>query len=137
MNGSKCNSWGIVYVLGESSELIVAASSLGLLALAPKDGGDFMSIVADSSNVVAWGLEPMGGMKEHPSNGLVYVSQPQRGYVMAIDPNVQHNYVFDAPVLQLPRPGWPSCIRFADDGETMFVCDAGNGVVWEVRGFYR
>ena len=137
INGTKCTNWGIVYALGENRELLVAASSLGLMAKAPEDGGDFMSIVANPDNVVAWGLDPMGGMKEHPENGLVYVSQPHRGCVLAVDPNIQHNYVFEPPVLELPRPGWPSCIRFSADGETMFVCDAGNGVVWKVEGFVR
>lgn len=135
INGSKCGSWGIVYTRGGSRELFVAASSLGLIARAPSEGGEFLSIVADADRVFAWGLDAMGGMKEHPSNGLVYVSQPLRGCVVAVDPNRQHNYVFDPPVLELPRPGFPSCIRFTPDGETMFVCDAGNGVVWRVEGF--
>lgn len=133
----KCGSWGIVYAIEDSSDLVVAASSLGLIARVPQDGGDFMSLVADHDRVLAWGLDLMGGMKEHPTDGMIYVSQPHRGCVLAVDPSEPHNYVFDAPVLELPRPGFPSCIRFSPEGDTMFICDAGHGVVWKVEGFER
>lgn len=135
IGGDKCGNWGIAAPLKGGKQLVLSVSSLGMIVRVPEGGGRFMSFLDDPANVLAWGLAPMGGMKEHPTNGLIYVSQPDRGAVMAVDPEDPHNYVSDATVLELPRPGFPRCIRFSEDGDSMYVCDGGNGIVWRVTDF--
>lgn len=131
----KCGGWSLAAAIDGDTALVMAVSSMGLILRLRIEGGDFIPLLEDTRNIVAWGLSPMGGIKEHRYNGLVYVSQPERGAVMAVDPREPHNYVFDAPVLELPRPGFPSCIRFSPDGEVMYVCDGANGVIWKARNF--
>lgn len=87
VGSQKCGTWGLILARG-NGELVATASSMGLLVRTPDDGGEFMSFASNPDNIVAWGLEPMGGMKEHPWNGLIYISQPADGTVVAVDRTV-------------------------------------------------
>ena len=94
--------------------------------------GDYMALVKDK-RAIAWGLQQLGALKPHPHNGLLYATQPSAGSVVAVDPSTPKNYHFDPPVVQGFK--YPSCVRFSEEGSTMFVCDQADGVVWKVRDF--
>lgn len=108
--------------------LAVSVGGLGLELGVPEEGGRFAEL-----DVLASGLGYTGGMIAHPSNGLLYVTQPARGEVLAL--REPRNYHFDPPVVRgLPMA---SCIRFDERGETMFVCSPANGVIGQVEGAVR
>ena len=95
-------------------------------------GGKFFDLLAQKT-AIAWDLNRVGGIKEHPTNGMLYAVEPDVGNIMAVDPSTPKNYRFEPPVVRgLVRP---TCIRFSGDGKTMFVCSQGEGVVWKITGF--
>lgn len=112
----------------------LAISDLGQVMDITGVKGDYMQLVKDK-RAIAWGLKQVGALKPHPTNGLLYITQPSSGEVMALDPSKPQNYHFQPPVLQGLK--YPSCVRFSEDGETMYVCDQADGVVWKVRDFHR
>ncbi len=120
--------WHTVY----QGALYFEVAHLGQIIRAPEDGGVHAEL-EDRGCIVAWGLDRIGGMKEHPYDGRIYAVQPERGNIVAVDPSDKRNYCFDPPVVQGFKS--PSCARFGNDGETMYVCDSGHGVIWKVTNF--
>ena len=110
----------------------LAVSHLGQIMDISDVEGDYMDLVKDQ-RAIAWGLDQVGALKAHPRNGRLYATQPLSGNVIAVDPNTPQNYHFQPSVVEGFK--YPSCVRFSDDGETMFVCDQADGVVWKVRDF--
>jgi glucose/arabinose dehydrogenase len=93
----------------------------------------YSELVAHPDALVAWGLHRLGGMRFHPSSGLLFAVQPEMGEVIAVDPAQPGNYLFQPPVVRGLR--MPTCVRFSQDSEKMYVCSSADGVVWEVEGF--
>jgi len=93
----------------------------------------YSELVAHPNALVAWGLHRLGGMRFHPSSGLLFAVQPEMGEVIAVDPAQPGNYHFQPPVVRGLR--MPTCVRFSQDSEKMYVCSSADGVVWEVEGF--
>ena len=108
----------------------LAISEMGQVMDVTDMEGDYMELIKNK-RAIAWGLKQVGALKHHPTNGLLYITQPSSGEVVALDPDRPQNYHFQPPVVQGFK--YPSCIRFSDDGETMFVCDQADGVIWKVR----
>lgn len=117
-----------------AGDLFFEVGHIGQIVRAPENGGVYADL-EERGYVIAWGLERIGGMKAHPHDGRVYAVEPDRGAVVAIDPSTPRHYCFDPPVAQ----GFfqPTCVRFSDDGETMYVCSSGDGVIWKVTNFLR
>lgn len=117
---------------GRNGAHYVALGGLGQIMDVSPSGGMYIDIIRQKK-LLAWGLHPIGGMKRHPKNDLLYVCEPLHGMVMAIDAKAQKNYTFEPPVvrgLQIP-----TCLRFSPDGETMYVCSQGHGVIWKITDF--
>ncbi len=72
-------------------------------------------------------------MIQHPTNNHVYVTQPSKGSVMAVNPATPQDYRHDLPVVQ--GLAMPTCVRFSPDGESMFVCSMATGSVWKITDF--
>ena len=125
-----CTNWLTSGIDGQ--KLYLAISRLGQILDITGEEGDYMALVKDK-RAVAWGLNQLGAIKPHPQNGLLYATHPLQGAVMATDPKTPKNYHFDPPAVQGFK--YPTCVRFSDDGETMFVCDQADGVVWRVQDF--
>lgn len=115
-------------------DLLIAIGPLGQVLRTPKEGGEYIDLV-DEGHLVAWGLQRMGGMKTHHINHRVYAVQPDNGSVVSFDPNEPGNQRFEPPVVQ--GLNMPTCPRFSEDGETMFVCGSGEGVIWKVTNFLK
>jgi hypothetical protein len=140
-----CRKWAIAFPLrpqtptrrpSQSADsphlLYVSDGDLGHVVGVPHDGGAYGDVVA-SGNVVAWGLPGIAAMKEHPLDGLTYAPLFDPGTVQAIDPMQPRTYWFTPPIVQ--GISHPMCVRFSNDGETMYVCSSADGVVWKVTNF--
>lgn len=119
---------------GRHGEHFVAVGPVGQVLKIPHGGGDYLELV-DEGYLVAWGLQRMGGMYTHPVNGRIYAVQPEDGSVVSFEPDQPQNQGFEPPVIQ--GLNMPTCPRFSSDGETMYVCSSGDGVIWEVTDFLR
>jgi hypothetical protein len=117
---------------GHRGELHLAIGPLGQIMKVPAGGGEYIHLVQDQ-HLIAWGLHRLGGMKFHPFEDVLYAVQPEDGSVVAIDPSKPRNYRFEPPVVK--GLNFPTCVRFSEDGETMFVCGSGEGVIWKVTNF--
>lgn len=98
------------------------------------DPYDSLNALIKDKGLIGWGLNRAGGLKVHPTNGKIYLVEPNDGNVMMVDPDkTDECYLFATPVVRgLTRP---NCLRFSSDGNTMYVCDRGSGVVWEITNF--
>ncbi|MFC0596202.1 hypothetical protein ACFFFP_08510 [Thermus composti] len=93
----------------------------------------YSELIDHPNTLVAWGLHRLGGMRFHPPSGLLFAVQPEMGEVIAIDPAKPGNYHFQPPVVRGFR--MPTCVRFSQDFDKMYVCSSADGVVWQVEGF--
>jgi hypothetical protein len=118
---------------GKYQQLVIASSSMGRILVYPVENGPGDGLSLAARHTVAYDTREMGGIIAHPENGLLYVTEPMAGSVLAVDPRDCRAYTFDPPVVRgLPDP---TCVRFSPEGERMLVCSPTNGVIWEVRGF--
>lgn len=110
-----------------------AVGYLGLIVRARPEGGDFLDTLAKHPDemLIAWGLQRTAGMKYNAADGRYYVTQPEAGSVLVVDPDAPANYALTPPVVR--GLNQPSCVRFSPDGTEMFVCASGDGVVWRIR----
>lgn len=117
---------------GGTSAHYISVGGMGQILDVYSQGGDYIDLIK-SNKAVAWDLGRLGAIKEHPTNGLLYAVEPERGDVISIDPKNPRNQRFEPPVVR----GFsnPSCLRFSADGKTMYVCSQGEGVVWAVTDF--
>jgi hypothetical protein len=127
-----CADWLTTVGLGDQTWIVVGSSVLGQLVRVPKDGGSYLDL-AEQGHLLAKGLNWMGGEIQHPYDHLVYVAQPLKGTIMAIDPTTLQDYRFVPPVVQ--GLNMPTCVRFSSDGETMFVCSMPTGSIWKITHF--
>jgi hypothetical protein len=120
------------WVTDYAGDLFFEVGHLGQIVRAPRDGGKYPERESMGC-VVAWGLDRIGGMKAHPTDGRIYAVAPDRGCVVSVDPTSSDYYGFNPPVVQ----GFtqPTCVRFNDAGDVMYVCSSGDGVVWKVSEF--
>jgi hypothetical protein len=116
---------------GGSAAHYLAIGSLGQILDIKDEGGEYIDLLKNKK-AIAWDLGRLGAIKEHP-NGLLYAVESELGDVVAVDPKHPMNYRFQPPVVR----GFnrPTCIRFSEDGMTMFVCSQGDGCVWKVIDF--
>lgn len=134
MNG--CNAWSTRLMLDDGSvHLGMKIGSLGAFVRVPDEGGSAFDMLEDRSNVLASGLDPVAaGCIQHPTNGKVYITQPLSGEVRAFDPNQPGYLGFEPPVIS--GLNQPTCVRFSPDGEFMYACGQGDGVVWRVANYH-
>lgn len=134
MNG--CNAWGTMLAFDDGSvHLGMKIGSLGAFIRVPDEGGSAFDLLEDRSNVLASGLDPVAsGCIQHPTNGKVYITQPLSGEVRAFDPNRPGYLGFEPPVIS--GLNQPTCVRFSPDGEFMYACGQGDGVVWRVANYH-
>jgi len=117
---------------GITSNHFIAIGGLGQIIDASAGGGAYIDLIRDNK-LIAWGLSGLGGMKIHPTNGLIYAVEPAKGNIVVVNPANPKNYVFESPLIR--GLIWPTCIRFSSDGATMYVCSQGNGVIWQITDF--
>lgn len=131
----KCGSWAAVFppITVDSDELLyVTGGALGHVVGVPEGGGSYGRLLSDG-HAVAWGLGEATSMKDHPYDGNIYVVRADHGDVVAVDPSEPRDYGFEPPVVRGLNE--PICCRFSADGDTMYVCSAGDGVIWRVTDF--
>jgi hypothetical protein len=130
---SNCGSstWG--EVSAERRRMYHASGTLGVLFDSTEPASSYMDIV-DSRGLIAWGLGHMGGIKLNPTDSRLYAVAPERGHVVAIDPELSNQDCTFAPPV-VAGLSLPNCLRFSSDGRSMFVCGRGDGVIWEISKF--
>lgn len=129
---NSCDAWITPFQLRGETGLMVNISPLGQLLSVPEGGGEFFDLVAQGY-LVATGLDWMGGMIQHPHDGQLYVIQPSKGSVIAVDPTIAHDYRFNPPIVQ--GLNMPTCVRFSPDGESMFARSIPTGSIWKITNF--
>ncbi|WAJ69599.1 YncE family protein [Catenovulum adriaticum] len=117
---------------GGGSAHFISVGGLGQILDVTDSGGDYIDLLKNK-RAVAWDLGRLGAIKEHPTNGLLYAVEPERGDVVAIDPAQPKNMRFEPPVIR--GLNFPTCLRFSADGSIMYICSQGDGVVWKVEDF--
>ena len=117
---------------GPSRTHYIAVGPLGQIIDVTDGGGDYLDLV-EQGRLVAWGLHRLGGMILNRLDERIYAVEPKNGNVIAVDPTVPTNCQFEPPVVR--GLNMPTCPRFSDDGQTLFVCDSGVGGVWRVNDF--
>lgn len=127
-----CGEW--VTPAGEA--LLYSVGPLGQVARADMDPDSETTTHIDHVNndrLVAEGLDRVGGSVYNRKDGLVYVAEPFKGSVAAIDPHDSRQYRFTPRVAN----GFtlPTCVRCGPDNDTMFVCGRGEGVVYKIENF--
>lgn len=130
-----CGGWNNIARIGGTTWPLSSSSALGQLIKVPEEGGSFLDLV-EEGYVVAQGLGWLGGAIQHPLDERVYLTQPTKGSVVAVDPSSSDtDYRFQPPVVQ--GLNMPTCVRFSPDGAAMFVCSMSTGSVWKVEDFGR
>lgn len=127
-----CTGWTDPPFINGKVTGIISSSVLGIIAKYPDTPTSFMDL-AKSDNLIATGLDWKGGMRQNPNDGKIYITQPHKGTIVAIDPNIQKDYRFEIPVIQ--GLTMPSCLRFNKDGSEMYICSMASGIIWKVTGF--
>jgi hypothetical protein len=117
----------------DKEEHYISIGPLGqILDISEPADGKYGTLVA-SDRIIAWGLNRIAGIKLHPNNGLLYCTEPDTGSVLAVDPKKKTSGRFLPPVVR--GLVGPTCLRFSNDGRTMFVCGQLEGVVWRITDF--
>lgn len=129
---TQCSKWAVVFPPKGGAHFLYLTGVEGSIVGVPQQGGNFGELVM-GDGAVAWGLHDTTSIKDHPYDGHLYVVRAEKGDVVAVDPRNPRNYWFDPPVVT--GLNQPTCARFADAGETMFVCSSGDGVIWKVTHF--
>lgn len=131
-NSISCGGWSSPIRYDGDAFLVKSNSALGQIVKVPAEGGDYLDLV-ENGFLIASGLGWQGGKIQHPYDELIYVTQPQRGTIMAVDPGASRDYRFAPPVIQ--GLNTPTCVRFSRDGNAMFVCSMPTGTVWRITNF--
>ncbi len=114
-------------------EHYISVGPLGqILEISDSMDGQYSSFAA-SDKIIAWGLNRIAGIKLHPTNGMLYCTEPETGSVVAIDPRKKTNGRFLPPVVR--GLVGPTCLRFSRDGSIMYVCGQLEGVIWHITDF--
>ena len=127
-----CGQW----LVSGGEHLLYSAGPLGQIARAnpdPDEGPTTHMEHVDAGNLVARGLDRVGGSKYNRKDGLVYAAEPFEGSIVAVDPQDSRQYRFSPRIAR----GFvlPTCVRFGPDNDTMYVCGRGEGVVYEIENF--
>ncbi|MBP1970317.1 DNA-binding beta-propeller fold protein YncE [Virgibacillus natechei] len=130
---SSCAGWKTKIRAEDGNEFSVSSSSaLGQIVKDPESESDYMDIVKNG-HLIASGLDWKGGMIQHPTNKMLYVTQPHKGTILEVDPFDSRDYRFQAPIIQ--GLNMPTCVRFSPDGNSLYVCSAPTGSIWKLSGF--
>jgi hypothetical protein len=119
----ECGCWT---ALGYQGHLLYLHAGLGMVFAI--DGHDRYS---PDLPIIARGLSKPLGMITHPLTGLLYVVERGSGSVKAIPSEV---WGTDMRYIPPVATGFkePSCVRFAHDGGSMYVCDMAACCIWRV-----
>lgn len=130
-DSSDCGYWGIRF----ENNLGYICGALGQLVKAEVDEDEVTTHMEhlDDENLIAEGMSRAGGARYNRKDGLVYITEPHEGRVIAVDPEAERNVRFDPRVIE--GLVLPTCVRFGPDNEAMYVCGRGEGVVWKVTDF--
>lgn len=125
-----CGNW----LVDADANLVHTVGSLGQMAYTDVDGdtNTHTQHLAED-RVFAYGLHRLGGSKYNHHDGIIYATEPHNGSVVAIDPEETGDYRFDSRLVE--GLSCPTCVRFSDDNEEMYVCGRGEGVVWRITDF--
>jgi hypothetical protein len=119
---------------GYENRLFAAVGSMGqIFDLTDVKEPTPWSELVKGDNLIAWDLSRVGGERYNPEDELLYAVEPLEGAVVAVDPDEPMNYRFAPRVVQ--GLTLPSCLRFSQDNQSMYVCGMGEGVIWEVTDF--
>jgi hypothetical protein len=129
--GPGCGSWTTNAMVNGVERLLLAVGDLGQI-IDITDGGDFPDLI-ENKKAIAWDMGNIGAIKYNRKKGMVYAAEPARGSVMAIDPDKPENQRFKPPIVRGLNN--PTCERFSENEEVMFVCGQGDGVVWRIEDF--
>jgi hypothetical protein len=96
-----CGKWGTDPKVFPEKPYVFAFSigGLGLIIGIPEAGGKYETLAKE--HAFARGLGWTGGMIAHPFDGMLYVTQPLRGEVRAVNPRESRNYRFDPVVSRI------------------------------------
>ncbi len=117
---------------GDRKSHYISVGGLGQILDVTNAGGDYIDLIKNRQ-AIAWDLGRLGAIKEHPKNGLLYAVEPERGDIVAINPKMPKNMRFDPPIVR--GFNFPTCLRFSPNGDIMYVCSQGDGVVWKVSDY--
>jgi hypothetical protein len=127
-----CGKW----VVGAGDSLLYSVGPLGQVVRADMDPDSDTTTHMDHVNderLVAEGLGRAGGSTYSRKDSLMYVAEPFNGSVAAVDPHDSRQYRFAPRVVN--GFNLPTCVRCGPDGDSMFVCGRGEGVVYKVENF--
>lgn len=125
-----CDAW----LTAHGSKLYASVSITGeILDLSGADYGQSYADLVDEGRRIVKGRDRLGGLKYNPLDDIIYGVEPDRGEVFMADPNRSEDHQFQPGVVR--GLGTPSCLRFSEDNESMYVCGLGTGGIWKVSNF--
>lgn len=128
-----CAAWTNVADTDAGPRLILTTGALGLVVEIPPEGGDFVDLI-EAGCVLGYGFTGwFGGQIQNPVDKRLYITQPLKGAVVAVDLNRPGDYRFAAPVVT--GLNMPTCVRFSPDGATMYACSMPTGAIWRITDF--
>lgn len=128
--GDYCNTW----LTAHGEKLYASVSVKGdVLDLSGAEHGQTYADLVNDGRRIMRGRERLGGLKYNPIDDRIYGVEPERGEVFVADPDETANHQFRPGIVR--GLGHPSCLRFSEDNEAMFVCGLGHGVIWKVTNF--
>lgn len=128
--GPACDSW----LTAHGEKLYASVSIRGeILDLTGADHGQSYQDLVDEGRKIVKGRDRLGGLKYNPQDDRIYGVEPGRGEVFVANPNETENHQFKPGIVR--GLGTPSCLRFGEDNEAMFVCGLGHGTIWKVTNF--
>lgn len=128
-----CAAWVCVADTAVGPRLILTTGALGLVVEIPPEGGDFVDLL-EAGHVLGYGFTGwFGGQIQHPVDKRIYITQPLKGTVVAVDLDRPGDYRFASPVVT--GLNMPTCVRFSPDGSAMYACSMPTGAIWRITDF--
>lgn len=129
--GPTCNSW----LTAHGEKLYSSVSIMGeIIDLTGAEHDKTYAELVEDGRRIMTGRDTLGGLKYNPHDDVIYGVEPGRGEVFVADPDDEEaNHQFRPGIVR--GLGKPSCLRFSEDNEAMFVCGLGHGTIWKVTDF--
>lgn len=126
----------------EGNTILASCSMYGQIYSVPKERKDvkYLDLIEQEKNLLFTGLDWNGGMNYNKVSKKLYVTQPLKGTVMELD--LEEAYKKSKPIdCRFVPPiikglNMPTCVRFSQDGKTMYVCSMPIGAVWKITNFF-